>query len=365
MRLRLRNMTYGFTIHVDVDVEIVEINAAGEKDEKSFTLSNILLGRFPIMLQSELCVLHGLTSQLRFNMGECMNDPGGYFIIDGKEKVIMSQEKFADNMLYVRDNYSDIYRYSAEIRSVSEDTSKHVRTAAVRMVSPTPTSSNGQIVVVIPNVRKPIPLFIAMRALGLSSDKEIIEHCLLNMKKQASLVELFTPSIHDAGMIFTQQLALKYISTFTKAKTIPAVLDILSNYFLPHVGELDFICKAYFTGHMVFKMLNVATGIEQPTARDSFKYKRIDISGTLLRSLFKEYYTLQQKHLTQSIDKKYFYHIGTYQKNFTSLFTDNYVELFKERIVEKGFRKAFKGSWGAEAHTQDIWGCSRFESTQL
>ena len=349
---RLRNLTYGFTIHVDVDVEIVEINAAGEKEEKNFTLSNILLGRFPIMLQSELCVLHGLTSQLRFNMGECMNDPGGYFIIDGKEKVIMSQEKFADNMLYVRDNYSDIYKYSAEIRSASEDTSKHVRTAAVRMVSPTPTASNGQIVVLIPNVRKPIPLFITMRALGLASDKDIIEYCLLNLEKQASFIELFAPSVHDAGMVFTQELALKYISTFTKAKTIPAVLDILSNYFLPHIGELNFRCKAYYVGYMVFSMLNVATGIQQPTARDSFKYKRIDLSGTLLRSLFKEYYTLQQKHLTQSLDKKYFYHIGTYQKNFVSLFTDNYVELFKERIVEKGFRKAFKGSWGSEPHTQ-------------
>ena len=349
---RLRNMTYGFTVHVDVDVEIVEISAEGNRDEKNFTLTNILLGRFPIMLRSKLCILHGLTSQLRFNMGECASDPGGYFIVDGKEKVIVSQEKFADNMLYIRGDYSDVYSYSAEIRSVSEDSSKPVRTTAVRLVSDRPTLANGQIVVVVPNVRSPIPLFIVMRALGLDSDKEIVEYCLLNLEKNSTLVELFIPSVHDAGVIFTQALALKYISTFTKAKTVPAVLDILANYFLPHVGELNLRAKAYFLGYMVFKMLRVSTGLEQPTARDSFKYKRMELSGNLLRSLFAEYYALQHKHLTQAIDKKYFYHVGTYQQNFQSLFTDNYVEFFKERILEAGFKKAFKGNWGAEIHTK-------------
>ena len=59
------------------------------------------LGSFPIMLKSELCVLNNLDRHISFNMGECKNDSGGYFILDGKEKVIISQEKFADNMLYI------------------------------------------------------------------------------------------------------------------------------------------------------------------------------------------------------------------------------------------------------------------------
>ena len=71
----------------------------------------LFLGRFPIMLQSDLCILQGLDRGVRFNMGECKNDYGGYFIIDGKEKVIISQEKFADNMLYIRENYNEIYKY--------------------------------------------------------------------------------------------------------------------------------------------------------------------------------------------------------------------------------------------------------------
>ena len=133
---RLRNMTYGITIHYDVDVDFI-FYENGEKREHSITLEKIFLGRFPIMLQSNLCILNSLAPDVRFNMGECRNDYGGYFIIDGKEKVIVCQEKFADNMLYIRKNKADnLYSYSAEIRSVSEDASKPIRTSAVRLVAP-------------------------------------------------------------------------------------------------------------------------------------------------------------------------------------------------------------------------------------
>ena len=76
-------------------------------------------------------------------MGECRNDPGGYFIFDGKEKVIVSQEGRADNMLYILDDVNDLYSYAAEIRSVSEDASKPVRTLSVRIVREQPSLSNN------------------------------------------------------------------------------------------------------------------------------------------------------------------------------------------------------------------------------
>jgi len=178
---RLRNMTYGITINYDVEVDFIFYTSdSDEPQKKSVTLDKIYLGRLPIMLQSDLCILSTLNKDVRFNMGECRNDYGGYFIIDGKEKVIISQEKFADNLLYIKKNKEDdIYSFSAEIRSVSEDTSKPIRTTAVKIVSPGSALSNNQIVVSIPNVKKPVPLFILMRALGVISDKDIIETCLL------------------------------------------------------------------------------------------------------------------------------------------------------------------------------------------
>ena len=367
---RLRNMTYAITVHYDVDVEYFiegkpqeqvteeEAKAAEEKGivlpTRTITLEKIFMGRFPVMLMSDLCILRGLDPSVRFQMGECKNDYGGYFIIDGKEKCIVSQEKFADNMLYVRESINEIYGAAADIRSASEDTSKPVRTLSVRKLLPSTNYTNGQIVVIIPNVRKPIPLFILMRALGIESDKEIIECCLLDLEKNSSFIDLFIPSIHDANRFFTQEEAIKFIATFIKVKTVPSTLEILSDYLLPHIGEMNFKEKAFFLGHMVFELLKVDTGIKRSTDRDSFRYKRIELPGILISDLFKEYYTLQVKDIFKKIDKEYYYKEGIYQDNFYNLIEMNSVDFFAERIVDTGIRRAFKGNWGAEAHTKRL-----------
>lgn len=362
---RLRNMTYGISIHYDVEVEYTVLEAnentgALEEVKETKLMEKVYLGRFPIMLMSNQCVLNGLTSQVRFNMGECKNDHGGYFIIDGKEKVVICQEKFADNMLYLRDKVNDKYSHSAEIRSISEDASKEMRNVAIRMVAPDATFTNGQIVVDVPNVRKPVPLFILMRALGVISDKEIIKHCLLDLKKNQSYMDLFVPSIHEASVVFTQKSALEYISTFTKYSSITYIHDILMNFFLPHVGEDNYEEKAYYVGYMVMNMLRLYNKEIPPTDRDSFKYKRVEVAGRLLYDLFKEYFTLQQKEIWLAMDGKYkFSTIGennkkTYEEKsrFFNFVEENKDIIFRERIVETGFRKAFKGNWGGHEYTK-------------
>ena len=354
---RLRNMTYGITIHYDLEVDFYITDDDGIVKQSTENYSKIFLGRFPIMLQSDLCILNGLNREVRYNMGECRNDYGGYFIIDGKEKVIISQEKFADNMLYIRDNYNELYSHGADIRTVSEDSSKPERTLSVRILAPTGQYSNNQIVVNIPNVRKPIPLFIVFRALGVISDKEIIEYCLLDLEQNSAMVDLFIPSIHDAGKIFTQETALEYIKTFTKGHTVNHVLDILMNYFMPNVGELNFQQKAYSLGYIVYNLLLVFTKMEAPTDRDSFKFKRVEVPGMLLYNLFKEYFKLQHDHIKLKLDSEYNLKKSKtiYQDdNFKEVVSKNYERIFNERILETGFKKAFKGNWGAEEHTKRL-----------
>ena len=371
---RLRNMTYGVTIHYDVIVDFV-FYIDGVKKLKTITLEKIYLGRFPIMVQSNLCILNGLHRNLRYNMGECKNDPGGYFIIDGKEKTIIAQEKFADNMIYIKTlNKNDIYSHLSEIRSVSEDSSKQIRKTTVKIIRPTKTYSNNQIVVFVPNVKKPVPLFILMRALGIISDKDIIKTCLLDLDKNKSKLELFIPSVQDGVTVLDQPSALNYIKTFTKRNTLSDVMQILSDYFLPHVGELNFSEKAYFIGVMVNKMLNVFTEKDKPTNRDSFKFKRVELSGTLIHDLFREYFLIQKRAISVKLDNEYYFHRGKYihlendddqmeydEKNkenyvhkFFSLIEQNYNSFFKERDIEAGFKKAFKGNWGAQAFTKRV-----------
>ncbi|MBA42390.1 MAG: hypothetical protein CMF62_00085 [Magnetococcales bacterium] len=349
---RLRNMTYAFSIHIDVDVVFNIMNSEGKFEESEYTIEKVFIGKFPVMVKSKMCILNGLSDEVCFNMGECRNDPGGYFIIDGKEKAVVSQEKFANNTLNIKDKVNDIYSHAVDIRTASEDPSKPIRTLSVRMVAPKPTLKNKQIVVSIPNVKKPMPLFIVMRALGVLSDKEIIQTCLLDLETYENYIDDFIPSIYDAGQIYSQEGALQYISTFTKEKTIAKTNHILMDFFLPNIGELNFKNKAFYLGYMVKKLLDVVKGNIPPTDRDSFKYKRIELSGKLYYELFLEYYKLQLKDIFKKIDSKYFYHKGTYQNNFTALIENNEKEYFANKIVETGIKKGFKGNWGAEAHTK-------------
>ena len=415
---RLRDMTYGMTIHYDIDIEFIDILEEGEaptligaedydldslqQDKKeitggmenvpkrkgkykkkdleltpaelttikentkktlinentqirTITLEKIYLGKFPIMLQSHFCVLSGLPKEMRHTMGECVNDKGGYFIIEGLEKTVVPQEKFGDNMLYIKKmNEDDKFLLSAEIRSVSENVSKPIRTLGVKLVNDTKSYQHKNIVVSIPNVRSPVPLFILFRALGINSDKEIISTCLLNMDKYESMVDLFIPSVYDAGAILNQRNALKYIALLTKGKTIPHVLEILCDYFLPHVGENNYINKAYYLGYIVFRLLCVFTEKEEPTDRDNFKFKRIDLVGNSMYNLFREYYTIQLRTIHVEFEKRAHYNQSIYANNLQGLIFDNYKDIFREKIVESGFKKAFKGNWGAYPHTKQI-----------
>ena len=405
---RLRDMNYMTNIHMDIDIiyrnkvdaidasgNIISVNKSKEKDrnneietnikqEETITLEKMLLGRFPIMLHSKLCVLRNLASEVKFQMGECRNDKGGYFIIDGKEKAVMPQEKFADNMMYIKKNSSeDTYKTSCIIRTVSENASKPERTLKVSLVNPSEKYSNLNIVVDVPNIRAPVPLFILMRALGVLSDKDIIETCLLNMEKYEHYIDLFRPSVHDAGMIFNQEDAIDYLAKLTKRHNKYAVHDILMNYFLPNIGEENYITKAYYLGHMVFELLQVSENVKPETDRDSFRYKRVELPGDLLYNLFKEYYVIQKQSIFLKVDKQIYYHhnkitkddlnsrkkkseiqkqlfnslqdiIKLDAKEFNVMMMDNKDEFFKDKIVETGMKKAMKGNWGATSHSKKM-----------
>ena len=331
-------------------------NSVDEKGVQKycFVLDKILLGRFPIMVQSDFCILSGLPKEMRFNMGECKNDVGGYFIIDGKEKTVIPQEKFGNNMLRINKSSNPDFLYSAEIKSVSENASKPVRSLRIDIVAPSTRYSNNNIVVNIPNVRAPVPLFIVFRALGFLSDKEIIQMCLLDMDKYENLIDDFIPSIHDAGPIMTQLNALQYIAELAKYKTVENALLILSDYFFPHIGETNFIEKAYFLGYMVKRLILVANGLETPIDRDSYRYKRIELTGSMIYDLFSEYFKMQSKTIYVDFERILYNEQSIYENRLDRLIKNNYETVFKNCIVETGFKKAFKGNWGSAEHTKRI-----------
>jgi len=348
----------------DLRKALEESLIGSNKQLRKHTYEKVYLGKFPIMVQSDFCLLNNMPPELRFNMGECKHDKGGYFIIQGKEKAIISQEKFADNVLYVKKRaieteegvHQDIF--SVEIKSVSENVSKPVRRLFVTIAEDGDMGlakyTNKNILVSIPNVRKPVPLFIVFRALGIISDKSIIEMCLLDIEKYEYLLDLFIPSVHDAGGIISQKLAIEYISFLVKGNKDEHVLEILSDYFLPHIGETNYYEKAHFLGHMVFRLISVYNGMENPTDRDDFQHKRIETTGSLISELFREYFAMQQKYIRQQYDKTLTLNKNQFSHDLYSLFEMNKNYIFSNKIVEDGFRKAYKGNWGAKEHTKRI-----------
>ena len=116
---------------------------------------------------------------------------------------------------------------------------------------------------------------IVFRALGIITDKDIIKLCLLDTEKYKDLIIHFLPSIYDAGNIMTQKLALQYIGQFCKFKNVTFVLSILCDNLFPHIGEKNFIEKAYYLGYLIFRLLIVKVGLEEPTNRDNLKNKTI------------------------------------------------------------------------------------------
>jgi len=165
---------------------------------------------------------------------------------------------------------------------------------------------------------------------------------------------LFTPSVHDAGGIMTQRNALKYIASFTKGKTVTHALEVLADYFLPHIGEQNYIQKAYYLGYITFRLLSVYTGTEPPTDRDNFKYKRIELVGDLMNSLFREYYKIQMREVHLAFEVILNKNLAIYENNLQALIEHNYKKAFNTRELEAGFKRAFKGNWGAYPHTKRI-----------
>jgi DNA-directed RNA polymerase II subunit RPB2 len=142
---------------------------------------------------------------------------------------------------------------------------------------------------------------------------------------------------------------------------------MIFNYIEFYIGESNFLDKAFFIGVMVKKMLKVYNYEEKPTDRDNFRFKRVETSGRLIYDLFREYYLIQKRSISLAIDNEYYYHKGKYKnsdeensdekrykENFKSLIENNYHEFFKERNVEIGFKKAFKGNWGSQSHTKKL-----------
>ncbi|GAB1607680.1 DNA-directed RNA polymerase II subunit RPB2 [Argonauta hians] len=315
---RLRNLTYSAPLYVDITKTVFK--EGEEPVETQHPKTSI--GKIPIMLRSTYCLLNRLTDRDLTELNECPLDPGGYFIINGSEKVLIAQEKMATNTVYVFQQKDSKYAYKTEIRSCLEHSSRPTSTLWVNMMARGGTgvkkSAIGQkIIAILPYIRQEIPIIIVFRALGFVSDRDILEHIIYDFD-DPEMMEMVKPSLDEAFVIQEQNIALNFVGSrgarpgVTKEKRIKYAREILQKEMLPHVGVSDF-CetkKAYFLGYMVHRLLLAACGRREVDDRDHYGNKRLDLAGPLLaflfrglfRNLMKEVRICAQKYIDRGKD---------------------------------------------------------------
>ena len=359
---RLRNLTYASTIYANIIVKIQYITDTREVRDLSppkETFEKWPLFRLPIMLHSRYCILHNKPKAFLREAGECPYDHGGYFIIDGAEKVLVTRQEQAFNTLYITPQtdpkvgvYASIECLSAKTRQV-----KRVAFALMRHVDPNPCgfgvqafSKPATIQVSLPFVRKPVPLFILFRALGFQSDEEILHLIFPDFDSPEArfLLPKLQPSIVDSFPFLNSYTAIQYIKTLTKGFSEAHVLDIIRNQLFIHMPN-DPTSQALFLGDCIRRILRVSEDYDSKTDRDDTRNQRCLTSGFLIQELFNNSYKLWIKAFALAIDREYNLNKGTLYKDeqFRNIFEpQNGQRLFVAQLLHDMIAKGFKGKWG-------------------
>jgi DNA-directed RNA polymerase II subunit RPB2 len=354
---RLRNLTYASTVYADIIVKIAYTTGTGQVidlDVPPETFQRWPLFKIPIMLHSRYCLLHGKPKEFLKEAGECPYDNGGYFIIDGAEKVLITRQEQAFNTLYItpqeRDPkvavYASISCLSSETRQV-----KRVAFALMKKFDSKKSSSYETLQVSIPFVRKAIPVFVLFRALGFQSDEEILKLIFPDFESPEAklLLPKLQPSIIDAYPFLNSYTAIQYIKTLTKGFSEAHVLDIIRNQLFIHMPN-DPSSQAVFLADCVRKILRVSEGYDKKTDRDDTRNQRCLVSGFLVQMLFNNAYKTWIKAAALAIDKEYNYNKNVLYKdeNFRNIFqAGNDVKIFAPGLLTEIIMRGYKGKWGS------------------
>ena len=355
---RLRNLSYAASVETNIVIRITftRPNESGklEKfvvlydssiDKKYDYLSHVPLFQIPIMLHSSYCLLHDKPNVFLKQVGECPYDYGGYFIVDGSEKVLITRQEQAFNTLYITKQDKDPkLELFASIQCLNPETRQVKRIAFLF------TRNKNTIEVSIPFVRKALPLFVLFRALGVQSDEDILS-CIFP-KAEDTEAKILGPLLHesllDAHPFLDQYSAIQYIKTLTKGFSEAHVYDILYNQTFIHVDNKP-MNKALYLADCVRKILRVLANFDTSTDRDDIRNQRCLTSGFLTNMLFQGVYTKYVKEVSRAIDKEFKYNTSIYSgQNFLNIFLPGNINtLFQLGFITAGINRGFKGKWSS------------------
>jgi len=349
---RKNHLNYFATIVVDIVQVLEKIDIiTGEKTvkeigevEKDTSLANI-----PIMVRSKYCSTH-IKKDLH---GECKYDPGGYFIVKGQEKVVISIEKMVDNKALVFTKKEPTFLndeglvYIVQVNSRKNDWSDNLQIVTLK------NRKNNDLVLTTSSLID-VPLFVLFRAFGIESDQDIISKITYDLEDVKMINLLRSSMAHstdDNGIpIRTKEEAITYLSSKLRRNRMISQTDenlakiqrkmmlekIFRQDFLPHLGE-DIPKKIAYLGYIVNKLLSVWLKRIDQDDRDALQNKRIETPGILIGQLFRQNWSKMLKEIGKLFAKK----------NTSDETPINIINQIKPTVIEQGIKTGLAtGIWG-------------------
>ncbi len=283
---RIRNLTYSAPVYLEM-TPIDKDEKTGMEYPKDTT--KVYIGRLPIMLKSAFCSLSHMSPEELIQAGEDPNDPGGYFVINGSERVLVTQEDLAPNRILIEEASSS--------SSCTHMTKVFSTARGFRAPVTMERRADHTFRVSFPSVPGKIPLVVLMRALGLVTDREVVSA----VSDDSTIQQEMIPSFHAAESLVipndseaTRESALDYIGKRvavgqTKDYRLRRAGQVLNRYLLPHIGteSNSGIAKAHYLGQMAQRLIELSLGKRAEDDKDHYANKRLKLAGDLLTSLFR------------------------------------------------------------------------------
>lgn len=308
---RLRNLNYSAHMFLEM-----ALNSEGEDNP----LEQIYIGELPLMLKSDICHLNGLSKEELMAQGEDPEDSGGYFIVNGSERAVVTMEEIAPNKIILERIGEDTDRRAkAVVTSI-----KSGFRARISLEYKKPRKSGVFLRISFPYVPGEIPLVILLRALGFTTDKDIITSISNNDYYQmiikddidvseASLKidpkETENLSLEEKNE-YLRLAAIKYIGNrvakgMTEEYRIKRAEDVINNYLLPHIGidNEKRTSKAIYLAEMTEMLLQVIHGEREPHDKDHYTNKRLRVSGDLMEDLFRVAFSSLTRDMTYQLER--------------------------------------------------------------
>ena len=294
---RLRSLTYSAPVKIEITIQY----------EGQVENAEVELGRIPVIVKSKACNLYGLNKKELTEKYIDPSDTGGYFIVNGNERVIVMAEDLASNQAFIEHSRG---RFMLRLFS---------QRGAYKIPISLSESKEGILEVSFSRFRE-IPAIVLLKALGLSSDAEISQ--LIGKQTDSLIVNLYEyaelGNPEDALMFIAEKTSLQG----TKKEVLDRVKQRIDSYFLPHIGlKKDARIEKARTLCKFIKQFYVAreNPNESITDKDHYSNKRVRLSGDLLADLFRVNLNILLREIQHSLQKtvkrRKFYSIKTIAKS--------------------------------------------------